>query len=303
MLFGVAVGDVLGVPVEFKSRQSIALNPVTDMRAHGTHDQPLGTWSDDSSLTFCLAEALTEEFNLQTIGNNFIAWLKNGFWTAHGNVFDVGVATKYAINRLQGGIQPDLAGGITENDNGNGSLMRILPLVVYIKDKPISDRFQITKQVSSITHGHIRSVIACFYYLEFARQLVEGNEKFEVYKNLQSLIPDFLHLISVELSEINVFHRLLVENIFELKEDNISSSGYVLDTLEASIWCLLTTDSYQEATLKAVNLGSDTDTTGGVTGGLAGLLYGYENIPKNWIGQLARHDDIDDLALRIILSP
>jgi ADP-ribosylglycohydrolase len=163
ILFGVAVGDALGVPVEFNSRQSIALNPVTDMNAHGTHDQLLGTWSDDSSLTFCLAEALTEQFDLQTIGNNFIAWLKKDFWTAHGNVFDVGVATRYAINRLQGGIHPDLAGGITENDNGNGSLMRILPLVLYIKDKPISDRFQITKQVSSITHGHIRSVIACFY--------------------------------------------------------------------------------------------------------------------------------------------
>ncbi|HEY5590341.1 MAG TPA: ADP-ribosylglycohydrolase family protein [Paludibacter sp.] len=286
ILFGVAVGDALGVPVEFNSRQSIALNQVTDMRGHGTHDQPAGTWSDDSSLTFCLAEALTEEFSLQTIGNNFIAWLKNDFWTAHGNVFDVGVATRHAIEQLRREVQPDLAGGTTENDNGNGSLMRILPLLVYIKDLPIEDRFQITKQVSSITHGHIRSVIACFYYLEFARQLVEGNEKFEVYKNLKSLIPDFLGSLSVSIEpyEIKVFHRLLEENIYELKEGSISSSGYVLDTLEASIWCLLTTDSYKDATLKAVNLGSDTDTTGAVTGGLVGLLYGYENILKGWIG-------------------
>lgn len=299
ILFGVAVGDALGVPVEFNSRQSIALNPVTDMRGHGTHNQPAGTWSDDSSLTFCLAEALIEEFDLQTIGNNLIAWLKKDFWTAHGNVFDIGVATSYAINRLQGGIQPDLAGGITENDNGNGSLMRILPLVVYIKDKPISDRFQITKQVSSITHGHIRSVIACFYYLEFARQLVEGKEKFLVYKNLQVEIPKFLGSIAIEPTEIKSFQRLLDENIYELKEDSISSSGYVLDTLEASIWCVLTTNSFKEATLKAVNLGSDTDTTGAVTGGLAGLLYGYDNIPINWIDQLARHDDIEDLANRL----
>jgi ADP-ribosylglycohydrolase len=130
---------------------------------------------------------------------------------------------------------------------------------------------------------------------------VEGNEKFAVYKNLQSLIPDFLGSLSVSIEpyEIKVFHRLLEENIYELKEDSISSSGYVLHTLEASIWCLLTADSYKDAVLKAVNLGSDTDTTGAVTGGLAGLLYGHENIPKNWIGQLMRKNDIDDLANRV----
>jgi ADP-ribosyl-[dinitrogen reductase] hydrolase len=299
ILFGIAVGDALGVPVEFKSRTAIALNPVKDMIAYGTHNQPLGTWSDDSSLTFCLAEALTEEFNLQTIGNNFIAWLKNNFWTAHGNVFDVGVATRQAIEQLRREVQPDLAGGTTENDNGNSSLMRILPLLVYIKDLPIEDRFQITKMVSSITHGHIRSVIACFYYLEFARQLVEGKEKFDAYDDLKQTHVDFLKFKSVPNYEINQFNRLLVGNIYEFHEESINSSGYVVHTLEASIWCLLTTYSYEAAVLKAVNLGDDTDTTGAVTGGLAGLLYGFENIPKKWVNDLARRDDIEDLASRL----
>ncbi len=297
-LIGVAVGDALGVPVEFKHRDTIALNPVTDMNGYGTYNQPPGTWSDDSSLTFCLAEALTQNFDLNIIGNNFIKWLHHNFWTARGEVFDVGISTRQAIFNLEQSIQPELAGGFDESSNGNGSLMRILPLLFYILNKPINERFEIIKQVSSITHGHIRSVIACFYYLEFAQQIIEGNDKFEIYKNLQSNITNYLTTLSINPSEIALFDRLLKNEIHKLSSDKIESSGYVLHTLEASIWCLLTTDSYKEATLKAVNLGSDTDTTGAVTGGLAALLYGFENIPAEWTKQIARKDDIENLAER-----
>ena len=299
ILFGVAIGDALGVPVEFKSRQTIAHMPVTDMTGFGTYNLPAGTFSDDSSLAFCLAEALTQEFNLQKIGNNFVSWLDNNYWTSRGNVFDVGIATGQAISRLQEGCNPELAGGTDILDNGNGSLMRILPLLVYIKDKELSDRYQITKQVSSITHGHIRSVIACFYYLEFARQIVNGVDKFQGYKNLQTEISDHLNSLSINANEIKLFDRLLKGNIYELTDKEIFSSGYVLHTLEASIWCLLTTDNYKTATLKAVNLGEDTDTTGAVTGGLAGLLYGFDTIPKSWLQQIARKNDIEDLADRL----
>ena len=146
------------------------------MKGFGTYNLPAGTFSDDSSLAFCLAEALSQEFDLQKIANNFIAWLTNNYWTPRGNVFDVGMSTSYAIGRLSRGTRPELAGGMDVSDNGNGSLMRILPLLIYIKDKQFSERYQITKDVSSITHGHIRSVIACFYYLEFARQIVNGIE-------------------------------------------------------------------------------------------------------------------------------
>lgn len=299
ILFGVAVGDALGVPVEFKSRQIISQKPVTDMKGFGTYNLPAGTFSDDSSLAFCLAEALIQEFSLQKIGNNFVAWLNNNYWTPRGNVFDVGIATSQAIRRLQGGCNPELAGGMDVSDNGNGSLMRILPLLVYIKDKELADRYQITKQVSSITHGHIRSVIACFYYLEFARQLVNGIDKFQIYKNLQTEISEHLNSLSINPNEVKLFDRLLQGNINDLSDKEIFSSGYVLHTLEASVWCLLTTNNYKAATLKAVNLGEDTDTTGAVTGGLAGLLYGYDTIPKSWLQKMARKDDIEDLANRL----
>jgi len=299
LLFGVAIGDALGVPVEFKSRQQIKINPVTDMIGYGTYNLPPGTWSDDSSLSFCLAEALTHDFDLNTIAQNFIKWYTKNYWTARGEVFDVGRATRYAIINLIKGVRPDIAGGYDASSNGNGSLMRIAPLLFYIADKPINERYEICRQVSSITHGHIRSVVACFYYLEFARLLLNSKDKFDIYLNLKTTVKEYLYKQSIDKTELQLFDRILNENVFELNEADINSSGYVLHTLEASLWCLLTTNNYADAVLKAVNLGDDTDTTAAVTGGLAGLLYGYESIPDNWIHQLARKEDIEDLAIRM----
>ena len=301
-LFGLAVGDALGVPVEYKKRQEIRENPVTDMIGNGTYNLPPGTWSDDSSLAFCLAEVLTQPFDLNVVAQNFVKWLHHNYWTPRGVVFDAGIATREAINNLSTVSRPELAGGAGEFDNGNGSLMRILPLVFYIKDKPIEERYRLIKKVSSITHGHVRSVIACFYYLEFARQLLDGKDKFSIYRDLQASIPDYLRSISISANETGMFDRLLKGNIQDLHEDEIQSSGYVIHTLEASLWCLLTTDNYSDATLKAVNLGEDTDTTGAVTGGLAGLLYGFDAIPERWVAQLARREDVEDLAKRVALK-
>jgi ADP-ribosyl-[dinitrogen reductase] hydrolase len=298
-LLGLAIGDALGVPVEFRDRSAIQKKPVTDMRGYGTYNVPAGTWSDDSSLTFCLAEALAKEFDINIVGENFIKWLRHNYWTAHGVVFDVGITTRAAINRIAAGTPPEFAGGSHEDENGNGSLMRILPLVFYIQDKSIKERYQLTKLISSITHAHIRSVVSCFYYLEFARLLLNKTDKFSIYKQLKTDVPEYLHSLSINSKEISRFDRLLKSDIYELSEEDIYSSGYVLHTLQASIWCLLTTDSYKDAVLKAVNLGEDTDTTGAVTGGLAGLLYGYENIPAAWLELLARRTDIEALAERV----
>lgn len=217
-----------------------------------------------------------------------------------GEVFDIGIATEEAIHRLSKGTKPEEADGFEDSSNGNGSLMRIAPLAFYLSDKFLEERYKITKQVSSITHRHIRSVISCFYYLEFAKQLLEGKDKFEIYRNLQELISKHLNSLSTIPTELSLFDRLLKQNIYDLEEDEIRSSGYVLHTLEASIWCLLTTENYKDAVLKAVNLGEDTNTTAAVIGGLAGLLYGFENIPESWINQIARKEDIMDLGERLV---
>jgi ADP-ribosylglycohydrolase len=300
VLFGIGIGDALGVPVEFIKRDALQGKPVNDFIGYGTHNKPPGTFSDDGSMTYCLAEALTYNFNLGFIAGNMLNWADNNYWAAGGRSFGFGKTTLNAIFNLQNGIKPELAGGKSEKDNGNGSLMRISPLIFYVYNKPLSKRFDTVKKVSSITHGHIRSIIACFYYIEFMVQILDGNTLFEAYHNLQVTIPYFLNSITIEKSEFTHFDRLLKKNIFEVPESEIKSGGYVIETLEASIWCLLTTKNYKDAVLKAVNLGGDSDTTGCVTGGLAGFYYGYDNIPEEWINKLAKYNEIDNLSERLL---
>lgn len=299
MLLGLATGDALGVPHEFKSRQALAQNPVTGMEGYGTHHQPPGTWSDDTSLALCTADAIAENFNVNRIATNFKLWLCSGLWTARGRVFDVGITTQNAIYRLEHDVSPELAGGTEESDNGNGSLMRILPVLKHTFQRPPGDRFEVAGLVSSITHRHIRSVIACFYLLEFARELVISADPYICYLNVQKTVTRELQRNQVPEYEIVQFERLLGNDITRLKSDQIQSTGYVLHTLEASIWCILTTKTFGEAVLTAVNLGEDTDTTGAVTGGLAGIIYGNSGIPGPWLKQLAKRDEIENLAERL----
>lgn len=296
LLLATATADALGVPLEFEPREDLQENPVTDMQEFGTHDQPKGTWSDDTSLMICLAESIIEGLDLQRLAQKFIAWKNDNYWTARGWVFDIGIGTRIAIERLENGTPPELAGGFEESDNGNGSLMRILPLILFTKDLEINKRFEWTKKVSSLTHAHIRSVMACFYYLEFARKILEGKEKFIAYKELQTEMKRFFENLEINPLEIAHYKRLLIEDISIVSEDEIQSRGYVVYTLEASIWCILTTNSYKEAVLKAVNLGEDTDTTAAVTGGLAGLIYGEASFPEEWLQVVARKEDIINLC-------
>lgn len=299
-LFGVAVGDALGVPVEFRNREYLNANPVTDMLAYGTHNQPAGTWSDDSSLTFCLAETLADKYDLKRLANRFVSWRRYAYWTPHGAVFDVGIATSEAIYRLEQGINPLVAGGADELDNGNGSLMRILPLLFYVKDMSIENRYKYVSDVSSLTHRHIRSVLGCFIYIEFALRLLNGVDKFEAFIQTKDSVNDFLNNNAIcSDNEINKYHRLLMNPVYECAEDEIASSGYVVHSLEAALWCIFKEDDFEKTVLKAVNLGSDTDTTAAIAGGLAGLLYGLDAIPQKWIDQLARKDDIMDLCNRL----
>ncbi|BAV05614.1 ADP-ribosylglycohydrolase [Filimonas lacunae] len=298
ILLGVATGDALGVPVEFLSRNVIARSPVTDMRGYGTHNQPAGTWSDDSSLTFCLAEMLCNGYDLQELANRFVNWKEYAYWTPHGFVFDIGIATAEAITMLGKGGDPLLAGGIDEGSNGNGSLMRILPLLLYVKDKPMAERFACVQQVSSLTHAHIRSVLACFVYIEFARQLMQGMNKSAALLAVREEVMEF-----VVASNIGNPHEMQWLNSYWLcigwPEKDISASGYVVKTLQAALWCLFNTNNYKDAVLKAVNLGDDTDTVGAILGGLAGLLYGWESIPERWIAVLARKEEVLQLADRL----
>ena len=311
-LLGLAVGDALGVPVEFIGREARRRDPVVDMRAYGTHHQPAGTWSDDSSLTFCLAETLacpggrTGQPDLADFGRRAINWLDNAYWTAHNQVFDVGNATRAAIQSLRAGVAPTQAGPRSEFDNGNGALMRILPLVFHetwlAEPLDLNASWQLTEAAASVTHGHARSSLGCFLYLLVARGLVKGLTISAAYEQARNQANSWLHsqAKAPPFYEWPRYAAFLEGELASVPEADIKSSGYVVHTLEAAVWCLLTHDTYAATMLAAVNLGDDTDTTGAVAGGLAGLAYGEGAIPAEWLAVLARRADIEDLAARLV---
>lgn len=296
LILGVAVGDALGVPVEFKKRGTFY---VTDMQGYGTHNQPAGTWSDDTSLTLALADNLLaggDSPDLESIAWGFTEWYDKAAYTPHGKVFDVGNATAEAIKRLKKGVAPEKAGGTGERDNGNGSLMRIAPLTFYMYGiREAEERFRIVREVSSITHAHEWSVAACYIYVEMLNKLRMGRKKKAAYAELRE---DFARGVPfISKATLGKFVRILENDISTLPEEEIRSSGFVVDTLEAAFWCFMTTDNYKDAVLKAVNLGDDTDTTGAVTGALAGLAYGLDSIPQEWREQLAAYDEVRRIAV------
>jgi ADP-ribosylglycohydrolase len=290
-LWGAVVGDALGVPVEFQSRSQIRRRPVTDMRGGGTHGQFPGTWSDDSSLLLCTAEALLSGFDTGRMAELFVRWLGESHWTPRGEVFDIGNTTRRAIHRLERGVEPEEAGLDDEGSNGNGSLMRILPVALRFADSPPERLLEYAHRASAVTHRHPRSQVACGLYCLMAAALLNGAGPNEAHEAMADA-GRRLYAGHRFASELPRFERLLARELPTLDDEAISSSGYVLHTLEASVWCLLRTRSFEEAVLLAVNLGEDTDTTGIVTGGLAGLLYGVDAVPDAWRTALARYEEL-----------
>ncbi len=310
-ILGLVVGDALGVPVEFTSRAEREVDPVTGMRAYGTHNQPAGTWSDDSSMVFATLDSINQRggIDYQDIMEKFSEWCHYGEYTPFHEVFDIGITVSRAISRYNQGTAPVEAGGNREYDNGNGSLMRILPVCLYLyeRQKMIctseNESIYTIHNISALTHAHPRSQMACGFYYFMVKAVLgrEGN----LIGRLQRGIDEangYYRQDFQNRAELESFSRLSdLEEFRKLSESKIKSSGYVIDTLEAAVWCLITTESFDEAVLKAVNLGDDTDTVGAVTGGLAGLYYGYDAILTEWIQALQKRDWIEELLRNITI--
>lgn len=268
---GLVVGDALGVPVEFESREYLKENPVTEMMGHGTYDQPKGTWSDDTSLTLATMQSIINknEIDLKDIMNEFCLYVRESKYCQY-KVFDYGNTTIESIMRFESGYSVLECGGKGDRDNGNGSLMRILPLA-YIPAITYED----IENVSALTHAHPKSKIACVLYVEIAKSML--NNDLEISEHIANSCEK-IHECYKDSEYLTDF-----EAIFEMDFDVHEGRSYVIKTLEAALYCLLETTNYKDAVLKAVNLGRDTDTVAAVTGGLAGIYYGYYDIPSEWI--------------------
>jgi ADP-ribosyl-[dinitrogen reductase] hydrolase len=295
--WGAVAGDALGLPVQFRSREEVKARPVTGMTGYGTFNMPPGTWSDDSSLLLCTVEALLDGFDTGRMGGLFVRWLTEGYRTPFGYAFDIGYSTGTAIKRIASGIVPEEAGGTAETDNGNGSLMRILPVGIFGAGFDLPDLLDACHRVSALTHRHPRSQMACGFYCLMACALLQGATPADAYgKTVEAFKAHYRR--RPYAAELGHFERLIDGSISKLSSRKIKSGGYVVHTLEASIWCLLNTGSFAEAVLLAVNLGEDTDTNGCVTGGLAGILYGLDAIPTEWVSTIVGKNDIAALFER-----
>lgn len=310
-ILGLIVGDALGVPAEFKSRADMKDTPVTDMVGYGTHHQPVGTWSDDSSMVLATVEWLGEmkcgHPDFAFLMDKFSNWLMYGDYTPYGDTFDCGISTSRAILNYGKGMEPLQCGGKAEWENGNGSLMRILPAALWCSEGLATDEMngkEFIYDLSALTHGHMRSKMGCLIYSKLIADLLyaSGKDKTETVAASMSICKKYFDSMNDDetASEKEKYARLWDVSAFRsLAEDDIKSSGYVVDTLEATVWCFLNTDNYKDCVLKAVNLGDDTDTVGAVAGGLAGVYYGIEGIPEEWLDVLPKKEWIVELAKKM----
>lgn len=260
-MYGLAVGDALGVPFEFQGRESFTC---TDMVGFGTHEKPAGTFSDDSSMALAICDSLRERgcVDCDDIRARFQDWYSHGAYTVDG-MFDIGITVATALNEGRG------ADG--EQSNGNGSLMRTAPLAFFdATDEEVA-------AVSAITHGHTWSTTACVKAVHLIRLLADGIAPLEAIAKCGPWEEPYQR----------------VPFVHTLTESDISSTGFVVHTMEAALWCLTTASSYTDCVLAAVNLGSDTDTTAAVAGAFAGAYYGMEGIPASWLETLRGRDIIE----------
>lgn len=305
-MMGLVVGDALGVPVEFMSREKIrrsAEGPVTGMRGFGSHNMPAGTWSDDSSLALATLVSLIDQ---QTINLDHIMWLFSnwhdcGDYSPFREVFDEGATCAEAIEAYKQDHDPKTCGRTGTYANGNGALMRILPVCLFVYEKvkagamTDAEAVEAVHEVAALTHNHLRSCMCCgvYYFLCKAvldRKAEEGS-LMEILQEGLDHAKAFYGANRKNRAEMEHFARIWnLAQFAQTPEDRIKSSGYVIDTLEAALWSLAGTANYSEAVLRAVNLGDDTDTVAAVTGGLAGLFYGAEGIPQEWRDTIVKVD-------------
>lgn len=310
-IIGVIVGDALGSPAQFRWREDLKRNPITDMVYCDKFRMPAGSFTDDGSLTLASLDSVIEckGYNLNDIADKFVEWFDNGKYTPFGTAYDVGFGCADGIRTYKYYKNPKTSGSARDKNNGNGSLMRIMPICLYAyglqKRVCTSDNevIQMIHEVSGITHRHLRAQMACGLYFFMVKSIldnIEYGKGLSLKDCLQQGIDAGLKYYGNDirnLTEIAHFSRLFdLNELMNTSDDEIETSGYVIDTIEAVVYNLITTGSFEDCLLQAVNMGRDADTVGAIAGGLAGLYYGYDSIPNKWVSKLQRRDYIDDLC-------
>lgn len=282
-LLGLAAGDAVGTTLEFKERDSYS--PLTDMVGGGPFGLKPGQWTDDTSMALCLAYSLIEcgGFDADDQMQRYNKWRTEGYLSSTGRCFDIGATVSEALSQYLR-VGEAFAGSTNPFSAGNGSIMRLAPVVIYFHSDA-EQTVHYAKQSSRTTHGAKECVDACGYLAELLLAAFEGLSK------AQLLAIDSYQPTTKKIKAIQG------QSYLQKSRDQIRGSGYVVDSLEAALWCFYQTDTFADAVLLAANLGDDADTTAAVCGQIAGAYYGVEAIPESWRNKITMAEDISQLAI------
>ena len=294
-LLGLAVGDALGVAVEFCSPGTF--EPITDMIGGGSFDLLPGQWTDDTSMALCLAESLIKckGFSLEDQLNRYLRWYRDGHLSSTGRCFDIGNTVRAALINFEKTGNP-YSGLKSEYSAANGSIMRLAPVPLFYAMSPV-EAIEKSGESSKTTHGLKICIDACRYFGGLIAGLVSGATKEEVLS--ACFRPDNKKWTEKELHP--EIYEIASGSYKQKEPPQIKGSGYVVKSLEAALWSFYKSDSFEQGCLLAVNLGDDADTTGAVYGQLAGAWYGMQAIPERWLEKLAYRELIEDFAEKIYL--
>jgi ADP-ribosyl-[dinitrogen reductase] hydrolase len=288
-LLGLAVGDAVGTTVEFKPRGSFRL--VTDMVGGGPFGLKPGQWTDDTSMALCLAESLIEKqgFDARDQIERYVRWYRDGHLSSTGAFFDIGNATASALHRFESTGDP-FSGSTDPHSAGNGSIMRLAPVPMFFY--PNAEEAVLNASDSSrTTHGADECLDACSLYAYMLVKTLDGKPKDNILFGADNAV--LMRVLSPKI------HAIAAGEYRNKPEDDIRGSGYVVESLEAALWCFHNTDNFRDAILKAANLGDDADTTAAVCGQIAGAYYGASGIPADWLDTLCMRKTITEFADRL----
>lgn len=286
-VWGHLVGDAMGVPYEFGP--PVPADEVRWGRLAAYRPQPPGTWSDDGGLMLALLDSLLEVgFDPKDQGRRALAWWLNDAYRP-GPLFDIGVITRESLERIRRGVDPEEAGGRDEHDNGNGSLMRILPVALTGYGQSAADLVEQAMRASSLTHRHPRSRVACAVYVLIARELIKGSTD-------RSAV--LRHAFDEVAGNVSANEGAELELIKQYEPR--SGSGYVVDSFWSAWDSFAAASSYADAVSRAISYGDDTDTTACIAGGLAGIYFGLTGIPDEWLAGMRGKEIVQPLVDRLL---
>ena len=285
-ILGLAIGEAMGIPLKYNERKKLFKNPVTEMIGNGSYNMPSGTWGEVTSLSLATMDSIIKArgLNYKDMVTRFCNYMSKAEYTAAGEVFDLDKTTKMALENFL------KSGNIFEgsvSDNGNGSLMRMIPIAFYTYYEMFDDEelYEVVRNTSRLTHASDICIMGCYIYCKFIHLILDGVDKTSAYKYIKNLT-----YANFTADAKRSYKRFLMTDLDKVDIDYIRSSEYIVDTLEAVIWIVLNTNSFTGAIVGAINLGGDTSTIGGLVGALAGIIYGYDNMPAEFINGIKNKD-------------